>query len=160
MHRRTQSDRLYLGVMQVVADESPFLTTIGNAMFRADRCRAFLSLPKSFLNVLVYFLASGARLSADADLRRRETDRGHGLVVRRYCDHVRWSRGNDFAVAVNQAGGALTWNHNPEIRNALVAAPEKANTPTLFMVRKTIGLRNPSPPSLKFTTAVMCRIGR
>ncbi len=44
------------------------------------------------------------------------------------------SRSNDFAVAVNQAGGALTWNGNADIRNALVAAAEKANTPTLLMV--------------------------
>jgi carboxymethylenebutenolidase len=44
------------------------------------------------------------------------------------------SRSNDFVVAVNQAGGALTWDGNADIRNALVAAAEKANTPTLLMV--------------------------
>jgi dienelactone hydrolase len=44
------------------------------------------------------------------------------------------SRSTAFAVAVNQAGGALTWNGNVHIGNALMAAAEKATTPTLFQV--------------------------
>ena len=39
-----------------------------------------------------------------------------------------------FSVAVNQAGGALTWNGNVHIRDALIAAAGKATTPTLFQV--------------------------
>lgn len=39
-----------------------------------------------------------------------------------------------FAVAVDQAGGALTWNGNPDVRGALVAAAGTAATPTLFQV--------------------------
>ena len=46
------------------------------------------------------------------------------------------SRSNAFAAAVDQAGGALTWDGNPTLRAALVAAAEKATTPTLFMVAK------------------------
>ena len=42
------------------------------------------------------------------------------------------SRSNAFAVAVNQAGGALTWDGNAHVRSALTAAAEKATTPTLF----------------------------
>jgi len=44
------------------------------------------------------------------------------------------SRSRDFAVAVDQAGAALTWNGIPSIRSALIAAAEKSTTPTLFMV--------------------------
>lgn len=44
------------------------------------------------------------------------------------------SRSTAFAVAVNQAGGALTWNGNAHVRSALIAAAEKATTPTLFQV--------------------------
>src|SRR5947209_6373795 len=33
------------------------------------------------------------------------------------------------AVAVNQAGGALTWNGDPAVRTALAAAAEKSMTP-------------------------------
>jgi len=44
------------------------------------------------------------------------------------------SRSTAFAVAVNQAGGALTWNGNAYVRSALMAAAEKATTPTLFQV--------------------------
>ena len=44
------------------------------------------------------------------------------------------SRGNVFAVAVNQAGGALTWNGNPDVRTALAAAAQKSATPTLLQV--------------------------
>ena len=38
------------------------------------------------------------------------------------------------AVAVNQAGGALTWNGDPAVRTALAAAAEKSMTPTLLRV--------------------------
>ena len=44
------------------------------------------------------------------------------------------SRSSAFAAAVNQAGGALTWNDNPGIRSALAAAAEKVTTPTLLLV--------------------------
>jgi dienelactone hydrolase len=44
------------------------------------------------------------------------------------------SRSSSFRVAVNQAGGALTWNGNPSLRAALIAAAQKSTTPTLFMV--------------------------
>jgi len=44
------------------------------------------------------------------------------------------SRSSAFRAAVNQAGGALTWDGNPSLRAALVAAAEKSTTPTLFMV--------------------------
>jgi dienelactone hydrolase len=46
------------------------------------------------------------------------------------------SRSPAFLVAVDQAGGALTWDGNPHVRNVLTAAAEKATTPTLFMVAK------------------------
>jgi dienelactone hydrolase len=44
------------------------------------------------------------------------------------------SRTREFAVAVNQAGGALSWNGNAAMRSALVAAAEKATTPALLLV--------------------------
>ena len=44
------------------------------------------------------------------------------------------SRGNAFAVAVDQAGGALTWNTNSDIRAALTAAAQKSTTPMLLQV--------------------------
>lgn len=46
------------------------------------------------------------------------------------------SRSPAFAVAVDQAGGALTWDGNPQVRSALVSAAEKATTPTLLMVAR------------------------
>ncbi len=44
------------------------------------------------------------------------------------------SRSSAFAVAVDQAGGALTWNGNPDVRAALTAAAQKSTTPTLLQV--------------------------
>lgn len=44
------------------------------------------------------------------------------------------SRSSAFAVAVNQAGGALSWNGNPYVRSALTTAAEKATTPILLQV--------------------------
>ena len=44
------------------------------------------------------------------------------------------SRSTGFLVAINQAGGALTWDGNPYVRSAIIVAAEKAATPTLFMV--------------------------
>jgi carboxymethylenebutenolidase len=44
------------------------------------------------------------------------------------------SRSSAFAVAVDQAGGALTWNGNPDVRTALTAAAQKCTTPTLLQV--------------------------
>ena len=55
------------------------------------------------------------------------------------------SRSTAFAAAVNQAGGALTWNDNPSIRSALIAAAEKVTTPTLLLVAETTGRPRPSP---------------
>lgn len=46
------------------------------------------------------------------------------------------SHSKAFLAAVDQAGGALTWDSSPELRRALVEAAEKASTPTLFMVAK------------------------
>jgi len=44
------------------------------------------------------------------------------------------SRSTAFAVAINQAGGAGAWNISAELRTALMAAAEKAETPALLMV--------------------------
>jgi dienelactone hydrolase len=44
------------------------------------------------------------------------------------------SRSPTFAVAINQAGGALTWDGSAAIRSALIAAAEKVTTPTLLLV--------------------------
>ena len=44
------------------------------------------------------------------------------------------SRGPRFAAVVNQAGGALTWDGNLDIRSALIAATERVATPTLLQV--------------------------
>ena len=41
-----------------------------------------------------------------------------------------------FAAAVDQAGGALTWDSNGHVRRALVEAAESSTTPTLFMVAR------------------------
>ena len=46
------------------------------------------------------------------------------------------ARGPAFLAAVDQAGGALTWDGNSHMRSALIAAAEKSTTPTLFMVAK------------------------
>jgi dipeptidyl aminopeptidase/acylaminoacyl peptidase len=46
------------------------------------------------------------------------------------------SRSTAFLAAVNQAGGALTWDGNAYLRSVLIAAAEKAATPTLFMVAR------------------------
>ena len=39
-----------------------------------------------------------------------------------------------FAAAINQAGGAMTWDGNVEVRHALIAAAEKITTPTQLLV--------------------------
>jgi len=44
------------------------------------------------------------------------------------------SRSTAFAVAVDQASGALTWDANAQVRSALIAAAEKATIPTLLLV--------------------------
>jgi dienelactone hydrolase len=46
------------------------------------------------------------------------------------------SRSTAFVVAVDQAGGALSWDANAELRRALIDAAEKSAAPTLFMVAK------------------------
>jgi dienelactone hydrolase len=43
-------------------------------------------------------------------------------------------RSTAFAAAVNQAGGALTWNDTPPMRTALLDAAGKAASPTLLQV--------------------------
>lgn len=44
------------------------------------------------------------------------------------------SRSHEFAVAVDQAGGAMTWDRNPAIPTALLAAADRVTTPTLLLV--------------------------
>jgi alpha-beta hydrolase superfamily lysophospholipase len=44
------------------------------------------------------------------------------------------SRSTTFAVAINQAGAAGAWDISAPLRSALIAAAEKATTPTLLMV--------------------------
>ena len=44
------------------------------------------------------------------------------------------SRSAAFRVAVDQAGGALTWSGNPSVREALTTAAQTTNTPVLLMV--------------------------
>lgn len=44
------------------------------------------------------------------------------------------ARSTVFLAAVDQAGGALTWNANRHMRSALIEAAEKSTVPTLFMV--------------------------
>src|SRR5882672_5841246 len=46
------------------------------------------------------------------------------------------ARSTAFLAAVDQAGGALTWDGNRYMRRALTAAAEKSTTPTLFMVAR------------------------
>lgn len=45
-------------------------------------------------------------------------------------------RSDEFRVAVDQAGGALTWDRSPALRSALTAAAEKATTPVLLLVAR------------------------
>ncbi len=44
------------------------------------------------------------------------------------------SRSSAFAVAIDQAGGALTWDGSAQVRSALIAAAEKGTTPALLLV--------------------------
>ena len=44
------------------------------------------------------------------------------------------SRSSAFAVAIDQAGAALTWDGSAQVRSALIAAAEKATTPALLLV--------------------------
>ena len=44
------------------------------------------------------------------------------------------SRSTTFAVAINQAGAARTWNISAQLRSALIAAAEKGTTPGLLLV--------------------------
>ena len=44
------------------------------------------------------------------------------------------SRGTTFAAAVDQAGGALSWDGSAPMRAALTAAARRSTTPTLFQV--------------------------
>jgi len=46
------------------------------------------------------------------------------------------SRSSAFLAAVDQAGGALSWDGHAELRRALIDAAGKNKTPTLFMVAK------------------------
>jgi len=44
------------------------------------------------------------------------------------------SRSSAFAVAIDQAGAALTWDGSAQVRSALIAAAEKGRTPVLLLV--------------------------
>ncbi len=44
------------------------------------------------------------------------------------------SRSTTFAVAIDQAGAALTWDGSAQVRSALIAAAEKGMTPALLLV--------------------------
>jgi dienelactone hydrolase len=44
------------------------------------------------------------------------------------------ARSTAFLAAVDQAGGALTWDRSIQMQSALILAAEKSTTPTLFMV--------------------------
>ncbi len=46
------------------------------------------------------------------------------------------ARSTAFLAAVDQAGGALTWDGNSHMRSALIEAAGKSTTPTLFMVAR------------------------
>lgn len=46
------------------------------------------------------------------------------------------ARSTAFVAAIDQAGGALTWNSNGHMQAALIEAAGKSTTPTLFMVAK------------------------
>lgn len=46
------------------------------------------------------------------------------------------SRSAAFLVAVDQAGGSLSWDGNASVRSALMSAAGKSKTPTLFLVAK------------------------
>lgn len=46
------------------------------------------------------------------------------------------ARSTAFLAAVDQAGGALTWDGNSHMQSALVGAAQKSATPTLFMVAR------------------------
>lgn len=47
------------------------------------------------------------------------------------------SRSHEFLAAVDQAGGALTWNGNPAIRSTLAAAAGRVTTPMLLLVSES-----------------------
>src|SRR5262247_623286 len=44
------------------------------------------------------------------------------------------SHSSAFAVAIDQAGAALTWDGSAQVRSALIAAAEKGRTPVLLLV--------------------------
>jgi carboxymethylenebutenolidase len=46
------------------------------------------------------------------------------------------ARSTAFIAAVDQAGGALTWDRNSHMRQALIGAAANSATPTMFMVAK------------------------
>ena len=89
------------------------------------------------------------RLQAEADdvLAGAEYVRSLPYVDRNRLAVMGWSfggvvtmlatiRSTAFLAAVDQAGGALTWDGNSYMRDALIRAAEKSATPTLFMVAK------------------------
>jgi dienelactone hydrolase len=69
------------------------------------------------------------------------------------------SRSTAFAVAVDQAGGALTWNGNPDVRAALTAAAQKSTTPTLLQVAENDRTTDPSRASRRFSRSAASRTG-
>ena len=53
------------------------------------------------------------------------------------------SQSSAFRVAVDQAGGALTWNQNHAMQQALKEAAGKVRIPLLEWLRRTIARRSP-----------------
>jgi len=67
------------------------------------------------------------------------------------------ARSTAFLAAVDQAGGALTWDGNSYMRGALIAAAEKSTTPTLFIVARNDRTTAPSRRSRKCSRSAMFR---
>lgn len=68
----------------------------------------------------------------------------HGTIDFHRVAIMGWSHGgivsilaaaekHDFSALINQAGGALTWNHSPTLQAALPAAARRINVPALCM---------------------------
>jgi len=70
------------------------------------------------------------------------------------------SRSPLFAAAINQAGGALTWDDVPDIRVALIEAAERSTSPPCCRWRRTIARPPPSPPSARYSSAAAWRTRR
>jgi dienelactone hydrolase len=71
------------------------------------------------------------RTVEDADLRRTAV---MGWSFGGIVTMLAVSRTNAFRAAINQAGGALSWDGSAGIRGALIRAAERTRTPTLLLV--------------------------